>query len=359
MTPGIGLNTWKRIGSLNRELRPYIEYVRRGWNVKILTFDRGLIPELPEGIEAVRFPHSRLLWLLPWIHKELGSWTDVIKTNQSNNAYFYTKAAKSWKKPILLRCGYVQGEYLETTIGLTQKVRCYQWLEAKAFQGATHCQIPTEELSEWVQRKYTIEKEKITVAPNFVDTCIFKPIPGIQRREKFVISVGRLDPVKRFDLLIKACAEIPRCTLTIVGEGSERHYLANLARELNLNLNLPGNVPNEELPGILQAHQIFALTSKWEGHPKALSEAMACGMPCLAAKAAGVENLIQHGTNGWLVEPTIHSLQKSLQLLLFDRSLSERLSIAAQQFAVTNYSFEDIMRKEIEICNALSNLELC
>ena len=53
MTPGVGLKIWENIGSLNRELRPYREYVKRGWTVKILTFDKDLIPGLPEGIEAI------------------------------------------------------------------------------------------------------------------------------------------------------------------------------------------------------------------------------------------------------------------------------------------------------------------
>lgn len=66
MTPGIGLNTWKGIGSLKRELSTYVEYVRRGWKVRILTFDKGKIPDLPEGIKAVRFPHRCLLFLLSW-----------------------------------------------------------------------------------------------------------------------------------------------------------------------------------------------------------------------------------------------------------------------------------------------------
>ena len=128
MTPGVSLNTWKKIGSIKRELKPYKEYVRNGWNVKVLTFDKSSIPDLPEGIEAVPFRHRQLLWFLPWTHKELGKWADVIKTNQSHHAYFYTRAARHWKKPILLRCGYVHGEYLETVKGYTCRTRLYQWL---------------------------------------------------------------------------------------------------------------------------------------------------------------------------------------------------------------------------------------
>ncbi|MBM2832894.1 MAG: glycosyl transferase, group 1 [Candidatus Brocadiaceae bacterium] len=356
MTPGTGLNVWKNIGSLNRELKPYVEYARRGWKVKILTFDKGDIPELPEGIESVRFPHHpRLLWLLPWTHKALGKWADVIKTNQSKDAHFYTMAARLWRKPILLRCGYVQGEYLETTTGLTPNVRFYQWLEAKAFRLATHCQVPTKELSEWVQKKYRIGKDKISVIPNFVDSELFKPLKNVHKKETSVISVGRLAPVKQFDLLIRACAEIPSCTLTIVGEGPERKNLEGLAAELKVNLYLPGNLPNEKLPKILQEHQIFAITSMREGHPKSLIEAMACGMPCVAIKAIGTESLIKHGVNGLLVGPTVNDVKDGLSLLVSDETLQRGLSQRSAQFAISEFSFEKLIVKEFAILSSLAH----
>jgi len=352
MTPGVELNAWQLIGSMNRELRPYEEYVKRGWNVKVLTFDKGEIPKLPEGIEAVRFSDPRLLWFLPWTHKELGQWADVIKTNQSVHAYFYTLAAEKWQKPILLRCGYVQGEYLETTVGLTAKVRFYQWLEAKAFQQATHCQIPTRELSEWVQNRYGVSGEKISVIPNFVDTEVFKPMPEVMKSKTSVISVGRLEPVKQFDLLIRACAEIPGCQLTLVGEGSERQKLENLAKELKVNLSLPGNMPNENLPEILNRNQIFAITSLREGHPKALIEAMACGIPCLAVKAKGLENQIRHGENGWLTDADVRGIRDGLILLLGDGALSDKISTKAWLFSKSTYNFANIMENEFKILGA-------
>ena len=328
------------------------ESLRSTWNmfeedgkVKILTFDRGKIPELPQGIDIVRYPNHRylwplLLWLLPWLRRRLGSWADVIKTNQSERAFFYTLAAGRWRKPIVLRCGYVYGEYLETTLAkLTWKLKFYRWLEAKGFEQATYCQVTTEELSQWVQKKYHVPKEKMSVVPNFVDTEIFKPMGGIQKRDGSIISVGRLSPVKQFDLLIKACAEIPGCTLTIIGEGPERGSLEDLGKSLRLDLRLPGNIPNEELPRLLQEHRAFAITSKREGHPKALIEAMACGMPCIGNKTTGIQNIIKHGENGWLVEADVESLKQGLSLILGNEPLSEDLGRKAYKYASEAYSF--------------------
>lgn len=353
MTPGIGLNVWKNIGSLNRELKPYLEYARRGWNVKILTFDSGDLPELPEGIETVRFPHKHLLWFLPWTHRKLGRWADLIKTNQSYLAFYYTRIAKQWKKPILLRCGYVHGEYLETTKGMTLGVKLYQWFEKRTFQQATHCQVPTQELSYWIQEKYNISKTKIQLVPNFVDTDAFKPIPWIHKRPRSVISVGRLSPVKKFDLLIRSCSAVPGCELTLVGEGPEREKLRKLANDVGLKLTLLGNIANEKLVNILQEHAIFVITSVREGHPKALIEAMACGMPCVGVNAVGINNIIKKGLNGWLVQTTHEDITNGILRLTEDEKLCQILSRGARGYALRHYEFNACFSKEYNLINNL------
>ena len=353
MTPGNGINTWLEVGSLNREMKPYMQYVKKGWSVKILSFDKSAVTNLPEGIEVIYFPSRRSLWMLPWLCRKLGKWADVIKTNQSVHAYFYTVATKFWKKPILLRCGYVQGAYREVMEGLTLKTRIYQALEAKAFRDASYCEVPTLELAQWVQKRYRVPRDKISVVPNFVDTDIFKPAEKVKKNDKSVISVGRLHPVKRFDVLIKACSEIPGCVLTIVGEGPERLNLRSLGEKLKIKLNLPGNIAHEKLPEMISQHKIFAMTSEWEGHPKALIEAMACGIPCLAVLLEGIQNILTHGENGWIVNSSANDIRDGLKTLFGNVALRDALSVKGHDFAVTNYEFPHVIAKEFEIMEKL------
>ncbi len=355
MTPGVELNTWKSIGSLTREIRPYKEYLRRGWNVKILTFDKGPIPDLPEGIEVVRFPNRCMLWLLPWVRKELGSWADIIKTNQSHHAYFYTHAAKYWKKPVYLRCGYVHGEYLETTGACSLMKKLYQHLEAKAFREASHCQVPTDNLSQWVSNAYNISEEIISVVPNFVDTDIFSPLSGLRKRNRSIVSVGRLVRVKKFDLLIRACSDIRGTELTIVGEGPEKSKLERLAKECGVKLSLPGNIPNESLPKILQEHMVFGITSEREGHPKALTEAMSCGMPVLGVRVTGIQNIITHDKNGWLAEPDRESIVDGLTTLFENPDICDRLSKAAREYVLRNYEFNSCFLMEYKKVESIAH----
>lgn len=353
MTPGVGLGTWEKIGSLQRELKPYEEYARRGWKVKILTFDKNRIPDLPKGIEAVRFPDRKLLWLLPFIQRKLGAWADIIKTNQSVHAYFYTRAARHWRKPILLRCGYVHGEFLETTGESAPKVRLYQFLEKRAFRSADHSEVPTADLHRWVTNKYNVSNNKMSVVPNFVNTDIFRPFSEVIKKSNSVVSVGRLNKVKNYDLLIKACSEIPDCSLTIIGEGPERQNLADLAKELNENLDLPGNVPQETLSRLIQEHTVFATASSWEGHPKALIEAMASGMPCLGVDAPGIRGVINHGENGFMVKSLLTSLEEGLKELLQNPELRSKLSQEARKYVESRFSFDECFSKEYNIVQKL------
>ncbi|WP_198138298.1 glycosyltransferase family 4 protein [Pelobacter propionicus] len=328
---------------------PYREYVRRGWQVRILTFDRGSLPLLPEGISAVRFPHPVLLPLLPWTHRSLGRWADVIKTNQSDGAHYYTRAAHVWNKPIVLRCGYVKGEYLETVDGMTTATARYQTKEARAFRAATHCLLPTEDLSTWVRDRYQLPADKITLVPNFVDTAVFTPLAGIDKKPMSVVTVGRLSPVKRFDLLLRACSGILGCRLTIIGEGEERGRLHDLATELGVELSLPGNLENVKLPAELQKHRVFAITSQREGHPKSLIEAMACGMPCVGVDAIGIRNVISNDLNGLLVGASVEQVRDGLSLLLQNEALAHSLGGAAADFTSEAYSFERCMATELSV----------
>jgi glycosyltransferase involved in cell wall biosynthesis len=225
-------------------------------------------------------------------------------------------------------------------------------MEARAFQEATRCQVPTEELSKWVHKRYHIPENKITIVPNFVDTGLFRPM-AVDKRNRSVISVGRLVPAKRYDLLINACAELPGCSLTIVGEGPERQNLEDLAKEKNLDLNLTGNLPNEELPQVIQGQQIFAITSSWEGHPKALIEAMACGMPCICVDGIGIRNIIENGKNGWLVKASHDSLASGISELFRNYVLCGNLSRGAREYVLAHYEFDACFSREYDLISSI------
>jgi glycosyltransferase involved in cell wall biosynthesis len=354
MTPGNGLATWQRLGSLDRELLPYQEYLRRGWKVTIGTFDPKQ-DDVPgsRGFDLAYCPHPRLLFTLPWHFNHVVRNADIIKTNQSSGAWWYVLAARLLQKPILLRCGYVVGESLETTEGRTWRAKHYELWEGWAFRQATFCQVPTEALRQWVCARYRIDERQVGVVPNFVDTGIFTPLEKMDKLPRSVVCVGNISKVKNLSLLVQACAKAGASQLTLIGDGPEAQQIARLAEQLKVRVLFKGRVPNNQLPGILQQHEVYAQTSLREGHPKAFLEAMACGLPCVGTKVPGLQEAVEHGTTGLLAEPKFESVAESLQSLFSNSALRQILGANAARSVSERLSFKIVFEKEYANVNRI------
>jgi glycosyltransferase involved in cell wall biosynthesis len=137
-------------------------------------------------------------------------------------------------------------------------------------------------------------------------------IPAADRDQaKFplLLTVGRLHPVKDHVFLVKACAELRRTGLRtlclIAGEGAERRSLERLIRKLALTeeVGLLGQVPHEQLDAHYAMADLVVLTSRSEGIPVVLMEAMAMGNIVLAPEITGIPELVIHGKTGFLYKP--------------------------------------------------------
>jgi GalNAc-alpha-(1->4)-GalNAc-alpha-(1->3)-diNAcBac-PP-undecaprenol alpha-1,4-N-acetyl-D-galactosaminyltransferase len=142
--------------------------------------------------------------------------------------------------------------------------------------------------------------------------------------DRHLLAIGKLVPQKGFDLLIKAFAQVaethPEWTLTILGEGEMRAELEDLCLELNLQdrVFMPGVIKN--IDAHLRKADIFALTSRFEGFPLTLCEAMACGVPVIATDClSGPREIIHNGIDGMLVVPeNVDAIASGLDVLMSD-----------------------------------------
>ena len=147
-----------------------------------------------------------------------------------------------------------------------------------------------------------------------------------------LIAIGRLHPQKGFDLLLKAFhkihAKYPDWQLTILGEGAMRAELEQLRSQLKLvdRVHLPGLVSN--VPTYLDRADLFVMPSRFEGFPMALCEAMAYGLPVLAADClSGPRDIIEDGVNGVLVKTEdIDALAAGLDKLMSDPAKRQQLA---------------------------------
>ncbi len=354
MTPGIGLGRWGALGCLERELRPYQEYVARGWTVTIATYDRPeQLPPLPDGVEAFCCPSARFLPLAPWFLRRVAARADLVKTNQSGGAWWYLAAARARRKPMLLRCGWLPGCYLETRDGLTRRLRRHRRLEGWAFRRADACLVATEADRDWAIRHYRVASARVFLRPNFVDTGLFRPDATVSPRGRSVVFVGRLAAVKNPALLVEACVAAGASELTLIGDGPERESLRDLAARRQLALHLPGSMPQPELVQWLRRGEVFVLPSTVEGHPKALFEAMATGLPCVGTRVPGIANAIRDGETGLLCEADAGGVARALGRLFGDGELRRRLGAAGRREVEQTLSFSTVMEAELRVASRL------
>ena len=163
-----------------------------------------------------------------------------------------------------------------------------------------------------------------------------------------VVAMGRLVALKGFDLLIEAfdlCEQI-NWSLIIMGEGEERSHLETLIKDKGLEsrVYLPGNV--QEPASVLSKADIFVLSSRIEGFPMAILEAMSCGLPVISFDCkTGPSTIIDDGVNGILVpEGDVDAMANSMNYLMSNQDVRLKYSKSAPD-VVRRYSIESIMDK--------------
>jgi len=113
------------------------------------------------------------------------------------------------------------------------------------------------------------------------------------------------------------------------------------------DVEIRSRISNEDLPRELSHADIFALPSLFEGNPKALLEAMGCGLACIASDISEVREIVRHGENGYLCGTSPESIRDGLIELLGDSDLRRRLGEKARATIVENYSLEKSVQNEL------------
>lgn len=193
---------------------------------------------------------------------------------------------------------------------------------------ATLSESSREEIIEMLR----LDPDKVYVIPPGVEAR-FSP-GGERNTNPHVVAVGRLVPVKRFDVLIDALVEakqqVPELTATIIGEGYERAALEQQLRTTNAEswISLPGRLSDAEQLAAYRRAWVVASTSIREGWGMTLTEAAACGTPSVATDIAGHRDAVARDVSGILVERD-EAFGATLATVLNDRALLQRLSNGA------------------------------
>jgi glycosyltransferase involved in cell wall biosynthesis len=176
-------------------------------------------------------------------------------------------------------------------------------------------------------------------------------------------SVGRLVPIKDHPTLFRAVAQLGAggegAHLVVVGDGEDRPALARLAQALGVSTRVHFLGWRADLETILSELDVVICSSRNEGTPVALIEAMAAGVAVLSTEVGGVADLVTHGETGWLVPPGDPSaMAEAIRHLLAEPKLRTRLAAAGRDVALDRHDVTRLIARIDRLYTGLINEKL-
>jgi len=160
---------------------------------------------------------------------------------------------------------------------------------------------------------------------------------GLGSDERVLLYVGRLDREKNLEFLVDSVARVrhPGLRFVLVGRGTQADSLrrAAAARGLANRVEFRGGVPPESLPTYYRAANAFVFASTTETQGLAVLEAMACGLPVVAVRASGIEEVVTDGVSGLLVPEDTEAFAAAVDQILADADLGAKLATGGREAA--------------------------
>ena len=224
----------------------------------------------------------------------------------------------------------------------------------------------SKDIKRCLENDYNISSDKIVILNNPIDIDKINRDSKLEINERSspIVAMGRLTPIKGFDILIRAYASSGLdCGIQILGQGSELHRLQHLADELGIGHQVKFLGFKENPLGYLKNALFFVLSSKSEGFPNALLEAMALGKAVIATDCGGSREILGidgsipqgkyiHAKQGLIIQVNdIQALSSAMVLVANDEKIRVTLEaqslLRAQDFNVEHFytRFQNILKK--------------
>lgn len=224
------------------------------------------------------------------------------------------------------------------------------------YQFANKIIVQTNHNKEYFNKKLA---KKIEIIFNPVDVGESKGAGLATKKEKRIVSVGRLMEQKNHQLLIRCFSKIkktnPDYKLSIYGEGPERENLEKQVHELGLDEDVVLEGQVDDIFSKITNSEIFILSSNYEGMPNALIEAMCLGLPVISTKVSGATDLIEDGINGLLVDcMNENQLFNALYRMINDNALRWKCAQNAVDIA-NKLNADDILSRWVSVIEEVNN----
>lgn len=326
----------------------------KGWVYEEL-YRRGVRPVLLDAKGSFNWRYLQSLVAL--IHREK---VDLIQSHLLGSNVYSALAGLLTQTPV------VSTFHGAVDIGENERLK---WLKFGVINlGASAIIAVSDNLRENIINRTPLRGSKTKVIYNGIKTGDFVRSHSDALRQKYgwssddiiIGSLGNIRPAKAYDVLLKAAARLKDHALNfrfvIAGEGKGQLYdrLYKLKDELGLSDNVHFIGFNDDPADFLSNLDIFLLSSSSEGFSIATIQAMAAGLPVVATRSGGPQEIITHEVNGWLVDPDDSQLMaEALEQSSVDRKLNQKLAKAGREHAINTFDIKNMINSYEMIYKAL------
>ncbi|GAB4554551.1 MAG: hypothetical protein Tsb0013_17210 [Phycisphaerales bacterium] len=363
MTRGASLTSWRDSGVLAREWALYERLADSYGRVIVASYgdaeDSTIASALPGCPEVVFDQHgvasgaheARMPQLIA--DRIAGDERVVVKTNQFQGgdaavSIVETLRARGVSAALLARGGYDYSRGFAVRFGPeSREAQDAADEEARLLARADCVVVTTERIAELLAWRHAMSRERFVVIPNYVDDDTFRS-DDMPREKRTVLGVGRLDPQKRWDLLIDACARLDGVRMVVVGDGMLRSSLESRCRAHGLDAEFEGQLDTACVHRWMRTCAVFAQCSVWEGHPKTVLEAQACGAPVIGVHAPGLSEVIEPEVTGLLARAEPGAIACAIERVLENPELGSRLGNGARNAVAEQCALGVVLEQERE-----------
>lgn len=362
-TRNTSLKTWVESGLLEREKLIYERHLIDSNACEIYWFTYGSEDkEIAEKLKRDGALNSNITvvsmpkvfegkigsWLysiiLPFLHYNILRDLNIFKSNQMDGAWSALISSLIFKGKFYLRTGYTLSVFTKKQKRKKVFILFHQFIEKVCYMFADISSVSSK-----LDRQYVCSKYKpisdVNVLYNYVDTENFRNYEK-ERKDEFVF-IGRFNDQKNIYNTIEAVI-LNNMKISLYGAGELKDEISK-KYENNRNVKFYGKVPNDEIPSILNLYKYYILASHYEGMPKTLIEAVACGNICIGTNVEGINEVLNEEIGYLAPNTSVECISQTVAKAIANQEGNIYQKIA--NYGEEKFSISSIVLKDFEIMN--------
>jgi glycosyltransferase involved in cell wall biosynthesis len=289
-------------------------------------------------------------FFVPLLLKKVFVESDILKSNQLNGSWILLIAKLLYKKPIYIRTGFNLYEFAQKNKkGIFQKL-FYLNLTRFALKHSDLYSVTSQKDKDNLINLFPKINKEIAVRPNWVAIDRYSNLEN--RFEKKLLCVGRLEKQKNFPALFKVMENL-NLELDIIGDGTQKEELSKLKDKLGLSVNFISPMTNSELLSFYKKYKFFILSSKFEGNPKVLLEAMGAGCIVIGNNIDSIKEIITNKKDGFIFDFEVGTSNHFIDIIDEKFKTLQLISETAHKKILDNNSFDNYLDNEKNDYNVL------